>query len=80
MITRKIEFLTVGGAVAHLVGQDFRQDEDGNWQRADDGATAIIERLSHSVRVRISSDDGCPYCATNRSHTAALCKRMGGEG
>lgn len=52
MITRKIEFMTLEGAVVHLVGQDFRQDDAGNWNRADDGATAEIERLSFSVRVR----------------------------
>lgn len=49
----KIEFQTMTGAVLHLVGQDFRQDENGRWQRYDDGATAAIERLSFSVQVRI---------------------------
>ena len=53
MIVRKIEFLTVASAAIHLVGQDFRQDDAGNWRRSDDGATAETERLSFSVRVRI---------------------------
>lgn len=45
MIVRKIEFLTVASAAIHLVGQDFRQDDAGNWRRADDGATAEIAVL-----------------------------------
>ena len=53
MITRKIEFETLQGAVVYLVGQDFRQDDAGNWRRFDDGATAVIERLSFAVQVRI---------------------------
>lgn len=56
MIERRIEFMTVEGAVCHLVGQEFRQDADtGEWQRAEDGATAEIERMSFSVRVKVRS-------------------------
>ncbi len=48
--------MTLQGAVLHLIGQDFRQDDDtGEWRRADDGATAEIERLSFAARVRIST-------------------------
>ena len=53
MIERRAEFTTIEGAVSHLVGQDFRQNDAGAWHRSDDGATAEIERLSFSVRVRI---------------------------
>ncbi len=55
MIQRRIEFTSMDGAVAHLIGQDFRQTETCEWTRQDDDARASIERLSWSVRVCISS-------------------------
>lgn len=53
MITSRLEFETIGGAVAYLVGQDFHQDYAGLWHRADDGAIAVIGRLAFSFLVRI---------------------------
>jgi hypothetical protein len=66
-------------ADAEAAGEDWLREMIA----IDDDPAAAEEAYSYEVIEAAAvepPDEGCRYCAENRSHTSELCKRSGGEG